>query len=131
MKIKYRGFEIEATREECMGGYDFLYYTAYRICDYWEMICSFSDCEDTVKDFMDCLKNWVDEYHESPEVYEDEDWLDWFGVELPKDSNEYKVCVCEICARPYICLHDCILHQVDSSGRQSGDYCEKCGGGEK
>lgn len=30
MKVNYRGFEIEANREESLAGYDYIYYSIYR-----------------------------------------------------------------------------------------------------
>lgn len=55
-----------------MAGYSLLYYTAYRLSDGWMMIDSFSDCEDTVRDYMKSLKQNIDDYYENPEDWEEE-----------------------------------------------------------
>lgn len=144
MKVKYKGFELEAKREKCMAGYSLLYYTAYRICDGWEMICSFSDCGDTVRDYLGFLKGWVDEYHEDPLTFEESDFFEWFGEDIKtvRDGSDMEVTVkvCKTCARPYIVVIDYsntlrpvekVYHQIDSYNNKSGDYCKRCEGGRK
>ena len=77
MKTIYRGFELEAKRENCLAGYPLVYYSAFRISDGWEMISSFSDSADTVRDYIKDLKQKVDECYENPEEWgEDEEDLD-------------------------------------------------------
>jgi hypothetical protein len=109
------------------------------------MADSFSEGEDSVRDFVGYMKNRIDEYHIDPLGEEDEDFFDWFGedVELlqeyPDPDKVVTVEVCDSCARPYILLshytgYDPIYtryHQIDSYGNQSGDYCKTCGGGNK
>ncbi|MBU1179437.1 hypothetical protein KJ885_00665 [Patescibacteria group bacterium] len=73
MKIAYRGFNLEARRSKCMAGYALVYYSAYRISDGWGMIDSFADTADTVRTMLKVLKERVDDYHEHPEDYEDEE----------------------------------------------------------
>lgn len=74
MKAIYRGFELEAKREQCLAGYSLVYYSAFWISDSWEMISSFSDSADKVRDYIKDLKQKVDEYHENPEEWEEDDF---------------------------------------------------------
>ena len=72
MKVKYKGFELECTREKSLAGWDMLFYSAFRSSDEWELISSFSESEDTVKSMIEDMKKEVDEYLENPEEYEKE-----------------------------------------------------------
>lgn len=72
MKVKYKGFELEAKREKCLAGYLLLYYSATRIEDGWIMINNFSDCADTIRDYISYLKENIDDYYENPEDCEDD-----------------------------------------------------------
>lgn len=72
MKIKYKDFQIEATRERALGGWDNIYYSIMRISDGWFLEDNFSTGEDDLKDFVNDLKNVVDDYILHPEDYEDE-----------------------------------------------------------
>ncbi|MFQ3543486.1 hypothetical protein Q7A53_05320 [Halobacillus rhizosphaerae] len=70
MKTIYRGFEIEVKREECLGGWDMIFYTVTEIETDWEMLSGHYDSEDTEEDVMNGFKNSVDDYYENPEEYE-------------------------------------------------------------
>lgn len=73
MKVNYRGFEIEATRERCNAGYLLLYYTVFRVSDRWKMIDDSKDTSDSVQNTIKMLKDRVDYYYEHPEEYEEEE----------------------------------------------------------
>jgi hypothetical protein len=132
MKVKYRGFEIEAKREKCLAGYSLLYFYVMRICDGWFMADGFTEGEDKIRDFIRYMKDRVDEYHLDPTGEEDEDFFDWFGEGIKnviESGFHVVVHVCEVCARPYVLYDGSAHHQVDSDGRKSGKPC-CCGGGE-
>lgn len=74
MKINYKGFEINVTREKSLGGWDNIYYYIMRIDDDWFLEDNFSTGEDDLRDFAYGLKNIVDDYLENPSDYEDEDF---------------------------------------------------------
>ena len=38
--------------------------------DYYEVICGYTDVEDTVRDYYNYMKQKVDEYREHPENFE-------------------------------------------------------------
>lgn len=60
MKVIYRGHEIIVAREKCLAGYKLLYFTIVRLNDGFIVEDSFSDCDDTVRDMIRCLKERVD-----------------------------------------------------------------------
>lgn len=74
MKINYKGFEINVTREKSLGGWDNIYYYIMRIDDGWFLEDSFSTGEDDLREFAYGLKDIVDDYLENPSDYEDEDF---------------------------------------------------------
>ena len=39
MKVAYRGYDITVTREKCLGGWDMLYTSIFRISDGLECLC--------------------------------------------------------------------------------------------
>jgi hypothetical protein len=65
MKTNYKGYEIEVVREECMAGYDLVYYSVYRISDGLEVIADFTETADTVPFLIKCMKDRVDEFIET------------------------------------------------------------------
>jgi hypothetical protein len=71
MKCVYRGFEIEAKRENCMAGYPLLYYTIVRQSDGWIMVDNFTYGSDAVRDFIKHLKSNVDDYCLNPQDWDD------------------------------------------------------------
>lgn len=72
MKVMYKGFEINVTREKCLGGWSMLYYQIYTPTGY-ELVCSFEDSEEKVRDKIKQLKEIVDDYLINPQNYEDEE----------------------------------------------------------
>jgi len=72
MKVTYKGFELEAKREDCMAGYGLLYCTAYRTSDGYELISYPEDSAETVREKIKDLKSQVDDYLENPEAWEDD-----------------------------------------------------------
>lgn len=71
MKSHYKGFELEAHREKCLGGWSMLYYSAVRESDGWEIISSFMDSSDTVREIIKDLKQSIDDYLLHPEDWEE------------------------------------------------------------
>lgn len=71
MKTNYRGFEIDVHKDKCMGGWEQLYFTVMRLEDGWFMIDGFSEGNDTVKEFIQDMKNQVDNYYNNPLDWED------------------------------------------------------------
>jgi len=72
MKINYRGFEIEATRQKSLGGDMNIYYGIYRISDGWELVAGFEfESGEKVRDFCNHMKKVVDNYldNENAEQY--------------------------------------------------------------
>jgi hypothetical protein len=68
MKGKYKGCEINVTKEKCLGGWNMIYYSIYD--DEFEVTSGFSDSEDKVRDFYNDMKEIVDDYRLHPEEYE-------------------------------------------------------------
>lgn len=68
--IIYRGYEIKAWREECMGGWDLLYYSIFRVEDGWELTSGFEDSEEKVEDWIEMAKTLVDEEIEDPGAHD-------------------------------------------------------------
>lgn len=68
MVINYKGFEIEVSRDDCLAGHSMIYYSIFT-ADGTELDCGFSDTEDTVLDYIEFMKNRVDEYLEDSELY--------------------------------------------------------------
>ena len=89
MKAVYRGFEIEAKRERCLGGWEQMYFTAYRISDGYEHVCGFSDCADTEETYMEVLRSRIDEFYEET--------CDGEGRWSEPDGEEYECPGCSKC----------------------------------
>lgn len=60
MRVKYRGYEIEAHRDRCLGGWSLLYYTVVRDVDGYEAVCGFEDSEEATREKLRQLKRRVD-----------------------------------------------------------------------
>lgn len=67
MKKLYRGCEIEVNREKSLGGWDTIYFSVFD--DGFEVTSGFSNSSETVNEFLDGLKEVVDDYKENPEDY--------------------------------------------------------------
>lgn len=70
MKGKYKGCDIEVTRDKCLGGWDMLFYSIFD--DGFEVTSGFSDSSDKVRDFYSDMKEVVDDYKLHPEEYDPE-----------------------------------------------------------
>lgn len=68
MKGKYKGCEIEVTREKSLAGYNMLFYSVFD--DGLEVTSGFSEGGDKVVEFYESLKEVVDDYKDHPEDYE-------------------------------------------------------------
>ena len=71
MKSTYKGFELEAKREKCLGGWNMTYFTATRLSDGYELISAFSEGRDSLSTYIEDMKSSVDDYLFNPEGYED------------------------------------------------------------
>ncbi|MMZ65413.1 hypothetical protein D1872_278180 [compost metagenome] len=71
MKVNYKGFEIDAHREKCLGGWDMLYFSIFTPTGY-ELLSSFEDSEEKVRDKIKQLKKVVEDYLVNPQNYDDD-----------------------------------------------------------
>lgn len=71
MKTVYRGHELEAKRERCLGGWDLLYYSIFRVSDGYECDSGFTSDESPVRTYIGYMKERVD-----AELAEDNPWSD-------------------------------------------------------
>lgn len=65
MKVSYRGHEIDVHRSDSLGVGSLLYYSVFRESDGLECISDFTSGADTVRDYIDLLKERIDEELES------------------------------------------------------------------
>ena len=70
MQKTYKGFSIEVVREECMAGYDLVYYSVFCVKCGWCLRDGFEDGSNTVWDVYKVMKGIVDKYHEDPTQWE-------------------------------------------------------------
>ena len=66
MKVVYKGFEIDAHREQSLGAGVLLYYSIFRISDGYELGSGFTCGTDRVQTFIKYLKEHVDDFIENP-----------------------------------------------------------------
>lgn len=72
MKVaNYRGYEINVTREKCLGGWALLYYSIFRVSDGWLALDSFEDSGHTVRELVGHMKARID-----AELAEDDPWME-------------------------------------------------------
>ena len=71
MKVDYKGYDIEVTREKSCAGYMLLYFNIFRKSDGYECLSSFEDSEETVRDKIAQLKERIDNEHK-----EDDPWME-------------------------------------------------------
>lgn len=71
MKVTYKGFEIDVSREKSLGGWSQLYYSVFTPTGY-ELVCGFEDSDEKVKDKIEDLKETVDDYIKNPENYDED-----------------------------------------------------------
>jgi hypothetical protein len=60
MKTIYRGHEIDVKRERCLAGYALLYYSVFRVGDWYEVTSGYEDSAETVRDMVGHMKARVD-----------------------------------------------------------------------
>ena len=70
MRVEYKGFEINVTKEKCLGGWEMLYFNVYRISDGLCVEDSFTEGEETVRGMVGYMKDRVDEFIETKGVSE-------------------------------------------------------------
>jgi hypothetical protein len=71
MKIFYRGYELRAEREKCLGGWPLLYYSIMRESDGHFFVDSFEDSAVKVRDKIKQPRERVDAEHA-----EDDPWCE-------------------------------------------------------
>lgn len=71
MLVEYKGFDLEVTREKCLGGWNMLYYSIFRKSDLWELASGFWDTKDSIKEGIKSCKSIVEDYLKNPEDYEE------------------------------------------------------------
>lgn len=71
IKTNYKGHVLEVTREKSLGGWDTLYYSVYTPTGY-ELLSSFEDSEEKIRDKLEQLKEVVDRYIENPSEFEED-----------------------------------------------------------
>lgn len=81
MKVEYRGFDIDCSRERCLAGYKLLYYSVFRQSDGYELTSGYTEGSDLVRDYVRYMKNRVDGFlvdpsEEMSETPDDEDYYD-------------------------------------------------------
>lgn len=74
MKQTYRGHEISVTRERCLGGWDMLYYSVYRLSDGYCCVENFEDSDERVPDMVRHMRERID-----AELAEDDPWMEGAG----------------------------------------------------
>lgn len=71
MKFEYKGFEIDISRAQCLGGWENTYWTIIRLSDEWIMEDDFTEGDDSLETIAGFLKAHVDDCLENPQDYED------------------------------------------------------------
>lgn len=84
MKVEYKGFDIEASREKSMVGDTLLFYSVFRQSDGYEVAYGYSYGNDRIPTFIKHLKGVVDDFIKDPEPYYAEDAP--FGDDCPPDD---------------------------------------------
>lgn len=70
MKTEYKGFELEAKREDNVNGIRMTFGYVFRKIDGWELASEvFEDM--SIQEMMEELKYTVDDYEKNPKPYED------------------------------------------------------------
>lgn len=70
-RVEYLGYEIKVSREDCLAGYELLYFSIYRISDGYECVCNFEDSAETLEDKIQQLKDRIDNEHK-----EEDPWME-------------------------------------------------------
>lgn len=73
IKETYRGFEIEANRQQALGGWENLYYSAYRESDGWCLEDDFTEGSDSEESIVAILKSHIDDYYDNSQDYEEDE----------------------------------------------------------
>lgn len=73
MKQEYRGFDIHSTREISLGGWNEVYWGAYRVSDGYELACGFGG--GSMRDMFSTMKivvdRFIDEYGNDENKWEE------------------------------------------------------------
>lgn len=117
MQVNYRGFKLEAVREECATGYKLVYFSAIQISDDWVMIEEFADASNRLPSVIKVLKGRVDHYYggKTKRVVEK-------LIKAPQIRKKLK----EILDR----MSD-VCKACKGSGGESSNPCRACGGSGK
>ena len=125
MKGKYKGCEIEVTKEKSITGEKMLFYNVFD--GGYEVTSGFSEGEDTIKDYFESLKNVIDDYKEHPEDYE-QPIKEGFDSILERNGNikkfKYEFKVDDDFEAG--CCYDCPLYDFTEELCQMGYRYEEC-----
>ena len=77
MKAVYRGHEIEVKRASCLGGWQMLYYSIFRLSDGFECMSGFEDSAEKAQDKIAQLKERIDN-----ELADDDPWCEKEGLDI-------------------------------------------------
>lgn len=71
MRVIYRGHEINVRRERCLGGWDMLYTSIFRVSDGYECTSFCEDSGEKVRDQIGYMKRRID-----AELATDDPWCE-------------------------------------------------------
>ena len=77
MKAVYRGHEIEVKRDRCLGGWQMLYYSIFRLSDGFECMSGFEDSAEKSQDKIAQLKERIDN-----KLADDDPWCEKEGLDI-------------------------------------------------
>lgn len=92
MKVSYRGYEINVSRELAMGGWDNLYYSIFRESDQHECVAKFTTGSDKVRDYVRYMKERIDAEHATADPREEraeelkDDWYKFCDADPVADG---------------------------------------------
>jgi hypothetical protein len=69
MRTIYKGHEIIVTRDRCLGGWEMLFYSIFRVSDGYEYTSGFTEDSSTVREYVKYMKERVDN-----ELAEEDPW---------------------------------------------------------
>lgn len=61
MKDAYKGHEITVTREYSMADHEMVFYSIFRMSDWYECTSGYDESEETLEDFIEQLKVRIDQ----------------------------------------------------------------------
>lgn len=79
LKETHRGHTIELSRENCLGGWEMLYYSIFRDSDGYECVSNFTTDESPLDVFMGYMKERIDDELAQDDPWEEQAELRAFG----------------------------------------------------